>query len=235
MEDTALDPFTSLIIFIILFKVDNMVDIKEGVMTKTKRGPGRPVGTTKGEQVLALSDDELERFLKATRNDKTARLQMSLGLFLGLRVSELAEIKPSDVNLNGALAVVTIQGKKGGNRKAYDLPPSLSKQLRQYMRTLPKNGLWLFPGRTPEDHVARITLQFLFARLRDRAGLDKKFSIHGLRHSCAMRKVRAGDSPVMIQNWLRQKSLESAVRYFRLGENVEYNDKVAARDEALFR
>jgi len=202
---------------------------------KEKRRPGRPVGTTKGEQVLSLSDEELERFLNETRKDKTVRLQFSLIVYLGLRVSELVELKVSDVNLSQALAVVTVQGKKGGFKKSYDLPPSLSKQLRQYVKTLPKNGLWLFPGRTPEDHVARITLQFLFNRLRDKAGLDRKFSIHSLRHTTAMRKVRSGDSPVHIQNWLRQRSLESASRYFRLGANAEYNARVAEREDGLFQ
>jgi integrase len=199
-----------------------------------KRGRGRPKGTTKGEQVLSLSDDELQRFLLEAK-DKTARLQFGLILFLGLRVSELVELKVSNINLNQALAEIVVQAKKGGTKKTYTLPPSLSKQLRQYVRTLPKNGLWLFPGRTPEDHVARITMQFLFNRLRDKAGLDRKLSIHGLRHTCAMMKVRAGDSPVMIQNWLRQKSLESAVRYFRLGANTDYNSKVSERDNELFR
>jgi integrase len=200
-----------------------------------KRGRGRPIGTTKGELVLALSDEELERFLRETRKDRTARLQFSLIVFLGLRVSELTELKVSDVNLNSALAVVRVQGKKGGYKKSYDLPPSLSKQLRQYVRTLPNGSLWLFPGRTPEDHTARITLQFHFNRLRDKAGLDKKFSIHSLRHTCAMMKVKQGDSPVMIQNWLRQKSLDSTMKYFRLGANSEYNSKVSGREDALYR
>jgi integrase len=205
-------------------------------MTKeiVKRGRGRPIGTTKGEQVLSLSDEELERFLRETRKDRTARLQFSLIVFLGLRVSELVELKVSDVNFSQALAVVTVQGKKGGYKKAYDLPPSLSKQLRQYVKALPTNSVWLFPGRTPEEHVARITLQFLFNRLRDRAGLDRKFSIHSLRHTAAMRKVRAGDSPVMIQNWLRQKSLDSTMKYFRLGANSEYNQRILERDNDLF-
>jgi len=200
-----------------------------------KRKPGRPRGTSKGEQVLSLSDEEIERFLKETGKDKTARLQFSLILFLGLRVSELVELRRSDVNLSQALVAVTVQGKKGGFKKAYDLPVSLSHQLRLYVKTLPKNGLWLFPGKMPEDHVARITMQFLFYRLRDQAGLDKKFSIHSLRHSIAMRKIRQGVSPVHIQNWLRQKSLEAAVKYFRLGENAEEGARSAERDDELFR
>jgi integrase len=108
-------------------------------------------------------------------------------------------------------------------------------QVRRYVKTLPKNGFWLFPGRTPEEHTAKVTLQFLFYRLRDAVGLDRKFSIHSLRHTTAMRKVRSGDSPVHIQNWLRQRSLESASRYFRLGANAEYNARVAERDNELFQ
>ncbi len=199
-----------------------------------KRKRGRPKGTTKGDEVLSFSNEELDRFLKEANKDKLARLQFGLTLFMGLRVSELVALKVADVDLTGPLVSVVVQGVKKGIKKPYDLPPGLSRQLRQYVKSLPKNRIWLFQGRWPETHVARITIQLLFNKLRDQAGLNKKYSIHSLRHTSAMRKIRAGASPVMVQNWLRQKTLEAAVNYFRCGKNKEYNALVIEQDSELF-
>lgn len=203
---------------------------------KEKRKPGRPVGTSKGRDPLAFSEEELRRFLDATKKDKMAHVLFGLCYYLGLRVVELVSIKLSDIELAGPFVSITVQGVKSGYKKSYGLPEVLSRMVRGYVKSLPKNSHWLFPSpKWPESHLARITAQLLFKRLRDRAGLDKRVSIHGLRHSCAMQKVRAGDSPVMIQDWLRQKSLVSAMNYFRVGENNEYGERVAERDNELFR
>jgi integrase len=201
-----------------------------------KRKPGRPPGTSKGRDPLAFSEEELKKFLDVTKRDKRSHVLFGLAYYLGLRVVELVEIKLSDISLEGVFVGITIQGAKHGFKKSYSLPEFLSKMVRSYIRSLPKNSHWLFPSpKWPESHLARETAQALFKRLRDKAGLDKKFSIHSLRHTTAMMKVRAGDSPVMIQDWLRQKSLMSAMNYFRVGENNEYGARVAERDNELFR
>lgn len=160
----------------------------------------------------------------------------SLCYYLGLRVKELVELKLSDISLEGVFVNVTIQGVKRGYKKSYTLPETLSRVMRSYMRSLPQGTFWLFQSpKWKECHLARPTAQLLFNKLRDRAGLDRKFSIHSLRHTCAMIKVRAGDSPVFIQDWLRQRCLESTMAYFRVGENLKYAESVRVRDNALFR
>jgi len=178
-----------------------------------RRARGRP----KGEQLLSLSDEELHCFRQETKRNRTTRLQFDLMLFLGLRVSELVELRRSDV----LLSVITVQGKKGGLKKVYDLPVSLSKQLRGHVRTLPKKSLWLFPGMKPGDHITKLALQFLFNRLRDRAGLSKRYSIDCLRHTTAMRIVRGGGGPVEVQDWMRLKNLTVTMRYFSINANSD--------------
>ena len=201
-----------------------------------KRGRGRPKGTSKGRDPLAFSEEELKKFLDVTKKDKLQHVLFSLCYYLGLRVVELVSIKLSDISLEGPFVSITVQGFKNGFKKTYSLPECLSKMMRSHIKSLPKNSFWLFPSpKWPESHLSRETAQGLFKRLRDKAGLDKKFSIHSLRHTTAMQKVRAGDSPVMIQDWLRQKSLMSAMNYFRVGENDEYGARVAERDNELFR
>lgn len=201
-----------------------------------KRKPGRPVGTTKGRDPLAFSEEELKKFLDTAKRDKKTYVLFSLCYYLGLRVKELVEIKLSDISLEGVFVGITIQGAKHGYKKSYSLPEVLSRRMRSYVRSLPKGACWFFPSpKWPESHLARETAQALFKQVRDRAGLDKKFSIHSLRHTTAMQKVRAGDSPIHIQDWLRQKSLTAAMSYFRVGENNEYGERVAERDNELFR
>ena len=46
-------------------------------------------------------------------------------------------------------------------------------------------GGWLFPGQNPVNHLTARQLSRIFHGAKDAAGIDKKVSLHTLRHSFA--------------------------------------------------
>ena len=68
--------------------------------------------------------------------------------------------------------------------------------------------------------ISRDGIQWLFRKYAKEAGLEvgsqNGFYPHSLRHTCAIQRVRAGHSAVRIQKWLRQKRLDSTLKYFDL-------------------
>lgn len=185
----------------------------------------RPKGTEK-KGLKHLNEDQLERFFRSVRKSKNVRddLMFSLTLFLGLRVSELQRIKVKDINLDGFQ--ITIAGLKNGRTRTYDLEGKLWRKLLKWMREDRKkinpkgNNPFLFPSRLYHDEpITAQAIKFAFKKYAEEAGLDNGFSVHSLRHSCGILRAKNGDSPIIIQKWLRHRSVTSSQVYF---EQVEF-------------
>ncbi len=97
----------------------------------------------------------------------------------GLRISELLELKPGDINESRSLIRVR-QGK--GKKDRYTLlSRPLMKKLTEYNR-LYKPKVWLFEHRPGEPFTESIVSKRLKAAARE-AGITKRIYPHLLRHS----------------------------------------------------
>jgi len=183
------------------------------------RKPGRPRGTSKNGMKY-LSEEQVKDFLSAIRRKKNIRddLMFTLTLFLGLRVSELIQLKLTDFYFPSCQ--LKINPVKNGRERTYNLEGQLWQKIKRWLRKrkmLPNvgNNIYLFPGRP--DLNKSITIdgaKRLFKVYAQRAGIPSDFSIHCLRHTCAIQRARAGDSPYRVMLWLRHKSILSTEIYF---------------------
>ena len=113
---------------------------------------------------------------------------IDLAISTGLRVSEIAEIRISDLSLTGPEPQLLVRNGKGGKPRTVTLPQDLRRHLREFVAW--KKGLkeptgpedFLFASERGEKFTTR-GLQFLFKRAAERAGLPAHFSIHACRHS----------------------------------------------------
>lgn len=106
----------------------------------------------------------------------------------GLRVSEVARLKISDIQSSRML--IFVRSGKGDKDRYTILSERLLKELRNYWRTArPKD--WLFPN--PQGNpLSRISLHKMFHNAKARAGIDRGHGIHCLRHSFATHLLEAG-------------------------------------------
>lgn len=133
-------------------------------------------------------------------------------------MSELAKIKLADVN-EGSFQIF-IQAKKNGTSRYYTMSGKLCKKYRAWMRERAKMEhaalnpyLFITPYSLHDMPMAEQTVKNAFKKYAAAAGLDRGFSIHSLRHTTAVLRISAGCHIVLVQKWLRHKSLTSTMVY----------------------
>jgi site-specific recombinase XerD len=144
---------------------------------------------------IVLDQDEVVRMLERADGARNkAALAVAYGA--GLRVSEVANLKLSDIDSKQMLLRVE-QGKGGKDRNAM-LSPRLLALLRDWW-CVGRPATWLFPGRDP---LLPITTRQLYRVVRDTAaavGIKKRVSPHTLRHSFATHLLEQGVDIRVIQ------------------------------------
>ena len=163
-----------------------------------------------------LSADEVVRFLEAVSSLK-ARVALTTAYAAGLRVSEVAALKISDID--SRRMVMRIEHGKGGKERHALLSETLLGILRDYWR-LARPPLYLFPGRTPDKPVEANVLYAACRSAAAAAGLDKRVSVHVLRHSFATHLLEQNIDIRVIQVLLGHAKLDTTALYTRVATNT---------------
>ena len=130
----------------------------------------------------------------------------------GLRVSELVRLRVEDID--GQRGLIHIRDAKGKRDRFTVLPESLRGQLITYWKNyrIAKQG-WLFPGQTPNHHLAARSIQAVVERAIKKAGIQKPVSMHTLRHSFATHLLEHGTDLRYIQDLLGHQSVKTTEIY----------------------
>lgn len=161
---------------------------------------------------IVLSADEVVKFLEAVpRLD--ARIALTTAYATGMRSSEVARLKVGDID-NGRKLIHVVLGKGGKGRNVM-LSDHLLAILRSYWR-LARPGNWLFPGIDPTHHMPTYTLNASCRAACKAAGLDKRVTMHTLRHTFATHLLESGVDIRIIQVLLGHAHLSTTARYTRV-------------------
>jgi len=164
---------------------------------------------------VVLSPDEVKRLLEATSNPKyKAALATAYGA--GLRASEVTHLKVGDID--SQRMVIRVEQGKGSKDRHAMLSPTLLELLRHWwriahaQRRMLKGG-WLFPGQNPVNPLTTRQLRRAMDAAVKLAGLDKRVSLHSLRHAFATHLLEQGVDIRLIQVLLGHKKLETTATY----------------------
>jgi site-specific recombinase XerD len=141
----------------------------------------------------------------------------------GLRASEVCALKVSDID-SERMTLRVEQGKGRKDRYAL-LSPVLLERLRAWWRVghaqgkLLPNG-WLFPGMNPMDSMSTRQLNRAIHLAADAAHIDKRVSMHTLRHSFATHLLEQKTDIRVIQVLLGHKRLETTALYTHVATEV---------------
>ena len=91
----------------------------------------------------------------------------------------------------------------------------LSSAARAVLDGLPRNGAWVFPGRSGTGPAHG--LKHYWQRLRDEANL-RDVRLHDLRHSYASLAIQAGETVLTIGRLLGHKRPETTLKYIHLAD-----------------
>ena len=164
---------------------------------------------------LILSREEVKALLEAARKLRD-RVVLSVLYGSGLRVSEAAQLKPSDIDAHRNVLWVR-QGKGRKDRQTL-LPPKLLELLRAYWRS-ERPGDWIFPSRSNRARPIAPKVIFLACRsAAQRAGISKPVHPHSLRHAFATHLLESGTNLRTIQILLGHANLETTARYLHVAD-----------------
>ena len=164
---------------------------------------------------VVLSVEDVTRLLNAAPNLKSmAALSVAYGA--GLRASEVCHLKITDIDSERML--IRVQLGKGARDRQAMLSPALLRLLRAWWREghrlgkmLPKG--WLFPGVDPVDPLLTRQLNRMCHLAAATAELEKRISMHTLRHSFATHLLEQKTDIRVIQVLLGHKKLTTTARY----------------------
>lgn len=171
---------------------------------------------------VVLSPDEVRRLIEAAGNLKH-QTALSVAYGAGLRASEVVALKVTDVD-SERMTLRIEQGKGRRDRYAM-LSPVLLERLRVWWRVaraqgrMPDGG-WLFPGLDPLDQLSTRQLNRAIHAAAEAANIDKRVSMHTLRHSFATHLLEQKVDIRVIQVLLGHAKLENTALYVQVATDL---------------
>lgn len=173
---------------------------------------------------VILSPDEVRRLLQAAPGLKY-RAAFSLAYGAGLRASEVVGLKVSDIDGDPDRMLLRIEQAKGRKDRYAKLSRPLLDLLRAWWKAGHASGVmlpggWLFPGQNPVNHLTTRQLRRALDEAKEAAGLDKKITLHTLRHCFATHLLEQKVDIRVIQVLLGHTKLDTTARYARVANTT---------------
>ena len=128
-------------------------------------------------------------------------------------MSEVANLKVSDID-SGRMMLRVEQGKGQRDRDVM-LSPQLLQLLREWWKAA-RPQVWLFPGQNPINPVTARQLNRICHAAAHVAEIDKRVSLHTLRHSFATHLLEQDIDIRVIQVLLGHAKLNTTALYTRV-------------------
>jgi integrase/recombinase XerD len=172
---------------------------------------------------LMLSQEEAKRLIAvAGAKSLKLRLMLALGYGCGLRAGEVVRLRAGDIDR--AQGIIRVVQSKGRKDRHVMLPDEVLDLLQQWWKERPTRfdaGVpplerLVFPGRKPGKPLTTRQLNRLFHEACEAAGIQKRVTLHSLRHSFATHLLDQGTDIRLIQAVLGHDKLDTTARYTRV-------------------
>lgn len=199
-----------------LYNVTLELPWPEGALPRPRKPQKLPV---------VLSPVEIDEFFQHVHTIRfRAALMTSYGA--GLRVSEVARLTIGDIDSQRML--IRVQQGKGKKDRYAMLSPRLLEVLRTWWRSQHPKGQkhkyettdYLFPGFRKGAHINITSLQTACRQAARQAGIDKRVTVHTLRHSFATHLLENGTDIRLIQVLLGHSRIDTTARYTSVSPNA---------------
>jgi site-specific recombinase XerD len=173
-----------------------------------------PYGKRPKTLPVVLSKEEVLR-LFAAMPKVNYRIILMTAYSAGLRVSEVARLRVEDIDC-GQMLIRVRQGK-GQKDRYVMLSATLLEVLGGYAK-LAQPSDWLFPGSRAGHYISYRTLNRACKTAAEAAGIQKRITMHTLRHCFATHLLESGIDIRTIQKLLGHAKLETTSRYTHVSD-----------------
>jgi site-specific recombinase XerD len=182
-----------------------------------ERSPAEAIAMPKKERKarVYLRVDEYMRLLGAALGNTRDYAILQLFLQTGIRVGELVNLRVTDIDLSDQTMLVNGKGKK---QRTVNLEKKATQALKNYLSVRPQSlDTHLFLNYQGTLLSVRGVVDIV-EKYRNLAGIQKKFSCHSLRHTCATYKAAKGYTVRQLQALLGHEKAETSLLYTHLAE-----------------
>lgn len=174
----------------------------------------RPKKEKKLPSVLTM--DECLKLFQVVDNPKH-KLLLLIGYGAGLRVSEIVTLEWRDILFDEHK--IHIKDAKGKKDRIVMLPYSIVESLKIY-KELYNGKQYVFEGQFAGEPYSTGSVQSVMRTAIKKSGLDKKATVHSLRHSFATHLLENGTDIRYIQKFLGHASIKTTTIYTHLTKNA---------------
>jgi len=187
-------------------------------VTLDKPGLLKALFRVQGPQKLptVLTQEEVARLLESASCAKH-KAALSVAYGAGLRASEVVSLKVSDID--SARMVLRVEQGKGRKDRHAMLSPMLLDILREWWR-IGRPKAWLFPGQNPVNPLTTRQLNRACHAAAQLAEINKRVSMHTLRHSFATHLLEQDIDIRVIQVLLGHAKLNTTALYTRVATST---------------
>lgn len=174
-----------------------------------------PLVKFKQNQISIFSDEEIQLLLNYA--DLRLKTMIFLGIDCGLRVSEVANLKISDIHSKEGFILIR-ESKRGKSRKV-KLSDQCLHILRQYWKVYrPIDYFFPSPQKNKEGQpIVHQCINHLFRDLLKKVNLsEKNYCFHSLRHTYATHMLEDDCDIFLLKKLLGHDSFSSTARYVHL-------------------
>ena len=162
-----------------------------------------------------LTHSEQKAILRATARNPRDHLIYSLALGTGLRLGEIVGLDVGDVYINDRSPRTRLRIRpeiaKGGRKGDVFLPDALMRKLRKFWAHKARRREGLQPSdplfcSQSRVRISKRRVQFAFRTWQVKAGFDRLYPFHCLRHSAITNVYRASRDLFLAQRFARHLS-----------------------------
>jgi site-specific recombinase XerD len=164
-----------------------------------------------------LTMEECFRIFSFVDNPKH-KLLLLIGYGAGLRRSEIVTLKWADILFSEHK--IHVKQTKGNKDRIVMLPYSIVTYLHDYRNLFPSDD-WVFTGQYKGEALSARTIQHVMKDAVTKAGLEKKATVHTLRHSFATHLLESGTDIRYIQQLLGHSSIKTTMIYTHITPQAE--------------
>jgi len=174
-----------------------------------KKGITDNIKTPKKQRKLpdVLTKAEVKKLIDAAEDNLRDKLLVEFMYSAGLRVSECASLKQSDLNIEDKTGL--LKHGKGGKDRFFILSDRLTEDLKLYLAK--HSSEYIFP--VDDRAISTRRVQEIVHKLAKKSGIKKRIYCHLLRHSFATHLLEAGVDIRKIQELLAHSNLQTTQFY----------------------
>ncbi len=164
-----------------------------------------------------MNATEIDAFLNAL--DDLRKRAIFLTIYAaGLRLGEVCHLELKD--LDTERMQIKIRSAKGHRDRYVILFPENLEILREYVSQYRPNKFLFYPRGRPQTRILERRVQDLFTEAKMRAGLNREFTVHTLRHTFATQMLENGVNLFVLQRLMGHASIATTMRYLHIRETA---------------